>query len=252
MTFGTDNLSKGSKGDAVVELQLRLAGFKGTVWDGDFGPKTELQVKAFQQDYMGIAEPDGIAGERTYAALDIFSQAHAPDFGRLVCTCNGCWGFGNGQFKGKYTGNDKKERYHKYEYPGIHKAIIHSYTALRFYSLTHDIGCLFETCGYRCWVRNSQKNRTSTNHMGKAIDCDYLMEDGDDKRDDIGRCNKARDLLVKESNFQVGWRDKNQKSLEPEIIAPSWIHMDVRSYEEKYLNDRFFVKNIVELLNKEL
>ena len=52
MIFGDRNLQDGDKGADVAELQLRLAGFLGTVWDGDFGPNTEKQVKAFQQDYM--------------------------------------------------------------------------------------------------------------------------------------------------------------------------------------------------------
>jgi len=41
-------LQKGQLGDDVVELQLRLAGFRGTLLDGDFGPGTELQAKVFQ------------------------------------------------------------------------------------------------------------------------------------------------------------------------------------------------------------
>ena len=52
MTYGDSILKKGGKGDDVVELQMHLAGFRGTVPDGDFGPGTELQVVKFQKDYM--------------------------------------------------------------------------------------------------------------------------------------------------------------------------------------------------------
>ena len=47
MTYGESVLKKGSEGDDVVELRMRLADFRGTVPDGDFGPGTELQVVKF-------------------------------------------------------------------------------------------------------------------------------------------------------------------------------------------------------------
>lgn len=37
------------------------------------------------------------------------------------------------------------------------------------------------------------------------------------------------------------------KALEPADIAPTWIHMDVRCYSRKYLDDKYFIKNIQEL-----
>ena len=43
MAWG-DPLKRGDKGADVVELQMRLAGFRGTVPDSDYGPGTELQV----------------------------------------------------------------------------------------------------------------------------------------------------------------------------------------------------------------
>ena len=111
---------------------------------------------------------------------------------------------------------------------------------------------MFVTGGYRCSVRNKQKKRTSTNHCGKAIDADLPMRDGDDKKDDVVRCENVRDSLVSESGFQIGWAEKNKKSLEPSGIAPTWVHTDARCYEQKYLEDKFFVKNNDELLNKEI
>jgi hypothetical protein len=53
--------------------------------------------------------------------------------------------------------------------------------------------------------------------------------------------------MIEFGNFQIGWSNSNQKSLEPENIAPTWIHMDIRNYESKYLLDRFFVKSNDEL-----
>ena len=44
MQYGERELKRGCKGPDVVELQTRLAGFRGTMPDGDFGPGTERQV----------------------------------------------------------------------------------------------------------------------------------------------------------------------------------------------------------------
>ena len=83
--------------------------------------------------------------------------------------------------------------------------------------------------------------------MGKAMDCDFPLRQGEDKRDDINRCDSARSILVAKCNFQIGWAGRNQKSLEPANIAPSWIHMDVRSYDKVYLKDDYFVTSAIAL-----
>ena len=83
--------------------------------------------------------------------------------------------------------------------------------------------------------------------MGKALDCDFTLRAGEDKRDDQQRCDRYRGVLVEKSNFQIGWNASNRKSLEPTEIAPTWIHMDVRQYSPQYLDDRFFVTSSVEL-----
>jgi hypothetical protein len=49
-------------------------------------------------------------------------------------------------------------------------------------------------------------------------------------------------VLVELANFQIGWTANNRKALEPKDIAPTWIHMDVRNYERRYLAERFFVR----------
>ena len=59
-------LKKGSKGESVRTLQEFL---KITV-DGDFGPKTESAVKAFQKK-TGLTV-DGIVGRNTWAVMGIF------------------------------------------------------------------------------------------------------------------------------------------------------------------------------------
>jgi hypothetical protein len=66
-------LKKGSKGELVRELQTRLnsLGFNCGTVDGDFGPKTDSAVRAFQKAAkIGV---DGIVGPQTWAALESWS-----------------------------------------------------------------------------------------------------------------------------------------------------------------------------------
>ena len=248
MKLGDRTLKRGMQGKDVVELQLRLSGFRGTIWDGDFGPGTELQVVSFQRDYMDSANPSGVVDAKVIGALERFADEHKIAFDVLKCVCGQCGGFGKGRFKGKYgSGKPHVEAFHRYEYPGIHKAILHAYRAAWFYAAKAGNPVPVLTSGYRCWIRNKQKRRSTTNHMGKAIDMDFPLQPGEDKRDDCLRCDSVRGVMVEKSVFQIGWGALNRKSLEPSNIAPTWIHMDVRSYELPYLDDVFFVKNAADL-----
>ena len=62
-------LRRGSSGESVVDLQMRLAaaGFDPAGVDGDFGPKTEAAVLAFQR--AQALAVDGIVGPQTWARL---------------------------------------------------------------------------------------------------------------------------------------------------------------------------------------
>lgn len=66
---GRHVLRRGSRGDAVVELQrlLQKLGFMVAV-DADFGAGTEVAVAAFQRGQE--LEVDGIVGSETWASLD--------------------------------------------------------------------------------------------------------------------------------------------------------------------------------------
>ena len=242
MAFGDRPLIRGANGPDVVELQLRLAGFRGTLWDGDYGPGTELQVRTFQRDVMGQSSPSGAVDATTFEALFKFATDHPLDFNAIRCPCGQCQGFGQARFKNEFTpGNPSVEAFHRYEYPGVHKAILHTLRAATFYLTRAQYPKLTVASGYRCWICNEQKGRSSTNHMGKALDFDFPLAAGEDKRDDANRCDKARGLLVELGGFQTGWGANDRKAFEPSNIAPTWIHMDVRCYQKQFLDDKFFV-----------
>jgi len=245
MEYGTREIRKQHKGADVEELQIRLAGFRGTVPDGDFGPGTELQVVAFQRDYMGDPRPSGVVDKATMEAIDDFGKRYPLDFKALKCPCGVCGGFGRGLFPRSYRKERPKvEAFFLYEYPGIHRMLLWALRALMFRMPEHAFSI---TSGYRCSERNKQRGRSSTNHHGKAVDVDVPLGSGEDKRDDMTRCDRIRGRLVELSNAQIGWGAPNRKSLEPSNIAPTWVHYDVRNYERKYLQDRFFCRNEREL-----
>jgi hypothetical protein len=248
MKLSSIPLSRGASGPDVVEIQIRLAGFRGTLWDGRFGPGTELQVIAFQRDYLGNANPNAIVDRATWDGLEKFAAEFPIDFQMLKCPCGRCPGFGNGSNEGVYyPGKAKIEMNYRYEYPGVHKAILNTYRAAQFYGLKAGYGQAVVNSGYRCTINNEQNHRETTNHMGKALDIDFPLRPGEGKREDCERCDSVRGILVEKANCQIGWGAANRKSLEPSDIAPSWVHMDVRSYEMQYLDKSFFVNTAADL-----
>jgi Putative peptidoglycan binding domain len=239
--YGTRELKRRCKGADVEELQVRLAGFRGTVPDGDFGPGTERQVMTFQQDVMKIT-PTGVADRATLRAIDAFARRFPIDFKALKCPCGKCKGFGRGRFKGSYVpGKPKAEAFHLYEYPGVHRMLLWAVRAAFFYLPQHRFVI---SSGYRCAEDNKQHGRASTNHHGKAIDLDVPLGRGESKRDDMLKCDAIRGRLVETAHAQVGWEAANRKALEPSHIAPTWVHYDVRCYEPKYLQDRMFCTSL--------
>lgn len=257
MTFGQRVLQRGDQGRDVTELQLRLAGFMGTVWDGVFGPLTEQQVRVFQRDVMAMATPTGVVDAAVYAALDAFAArfpiSFAGNLGCTVCPHGGggqCGGdrFGQGRFAGVYH-TEKVERAHQYEYPGMHKAVLHTYRAFAFYAEGAGLPAPVITSGYRCHINNILKGRRSTNHMGKALD--FSFSTAGTTLDLRTICEQARQLLVDKSFCQIRWAQPNQKALEPgvqerpgEFTAPTWVHLDVREYDRlRYLAEAYFVRS---------
>lgn len=248
MEYGERELRRACKGPDVVELQIRLAGFRGTVPDGDFGPGTERQVMSFQRDYMQLAEPSGIADGATLRAIDRFADAYPIDFAALRCPCRECDGFGQGRFRHVYAaGKPRAEAFHRYEYPGVHRLLLWAVRAAFFYLPEHRF--VVTSC-YRCGVDNARRGRASTNHHGKAIDLDIVLQPGEDKRADMQKCDAVRGRIVATADAQIGWSAPNRKALEPASIAPTWVHYDVRCYEAQYLAPAMFCRTLEALDNR--
>ena len=245
MDYGERELKRDCDGPDVVELQIRLAGFRGTLPDGGFGPGTERQVMSFQRDCMKLPAPTGIVDRATLQAIDAFADRYPIDFNALKCPCGQCGGFGRGQFKGSYlAGQPHTEAFHRYEYPGVHRMLLWAVRAAFFYMPEHRFTI---TSGYRCSIDNVQHGRTTTNHHGKAIDIDIVPQPGESKQDDMDKCDAARGCLVSTADAQVGWSAANRKALEPSNIAPTWVHYDVRCYEARYLQDDWFCRTLKDL-----
>lgn len=93
------NLDEGSSGEAVRQLQIRVAGYPGNgnqlAIDGSYGPATKAAVKRFQEAY-GLGA-DGVAGPQTFEKIyalqkDDCSPANF-DFSELN-NCNSDWSGG--------------------------------------------------------------------------------------------------------------------------------------------------------------
>ncbi|KMQ49583.1 hypothetical protein CHISP_3514 [Chitinispirillum alkaliphilum] len=256
---------KGDTGNDVLEINFRLAGFGGVLPDTEFTELTEKGVKQFQRDYMGMDTPTGIVDVNTLEAIDEFGEKYHFEEGNIKCpvrpntnnTICSCGGFGMGQFKGEYRNNIRTESFHKYEYPGMHRSLIWALKAIIFYLEKSNLDFSFTLIhsGYRCWINNDSQPdpRKSTNHMGKSFDLHFsssALIDIETIRDEV---------IIPKIGAQLRWPDKNKFSLEPsrrnspnEFIAESWIHIDVREFDSKYLDDSFFTKNIPEEKTKKL
>ena len=250
MDYGEREILRGCEGPDVVELQLRLAGFRGTLPDGQFGPGTERQVMSFQRDYMKLANPSGRADGATLRAIDDFAGRFPFDFDRLRCPCGECSGFGSGRNRGVYrAGQPKVEACHLYEYPGMHRLLLWAVRALFFYLPGHGFTI---SSGYRCGIDNAAHGRSSTNHHGKAIDIDIAPRAGECRADDLKKCDEVRGCIVYTADAQVGWGAPNRKALEPRDLAPTWVHYDVRSYEPRYLSEEMFCTDLAGLDRRRL
>ncbi|OCG25641.1 hypothetical protein A9G11_00050 [Gilliamella sp. wkB108] len=105
--------------------------------------------------------------------------------------------------------------------------------------------------GYRCWSDNHSHNRTTTNHLGKALDINLVHNDS--KVTVANLCDNAREVMIRYCDAHYRWSTPNVISLEvgnrvkistDTAIASTWVHFDVRSFELDYLKDEYFVQSV--------
>ena len=233
----------GDSGAIVEEINLRLMGFGKTIKPPAeldvFTENTEKAVKQFQRDYMGVPETGKVCGA-VLIALDDFKAKFPVSWAGIACPCGLCDGFGHGYTNASSVGYDNHAGT---EHPGMHRAIIWTFRAAKFYTAVKDkaLGYKFLglSSGYRCWHCNKQKHRTSTNHMGKALDVQF-SKDGVKCAGSVLENLKTK-VFVQRVGARPTWTH-NEISLEPISIAPSWVHFDVREFEARYLKNRYFSK----------
>jgi len=258
-------IKKGDKSELIREINIRLAGFGGNVPTDEFTDRTEKMIKQFQRDYMKVRETGKVCGN-VLRAIDDFSSKWEEKISDYTCLCKNvssikdkCSGFGKGRYKGEYLSSSKIERYHKYERPGIHRSLLWGTSALRFYLSKQNIyNYLWKTAGYRCWEHNNSVPRKSTNHMGKAVDIQFSKNGQTIKGKDTANLPKLNEIYnnfyAKYLDAKYQWVDgKNNFSIEPIGMGKdqtySWIHLDVREFDNEYLDDKYFIKSQEKISN---
>ncbi len=235
----------GEKSELVREVNIRLAGFGGNVPGDEFTVRTEKMIKQFQKDYMKVPETGKICGN-VLRAIDDFGMKYSFTFNDLFCRCGECTGFGNGKFSEQKQDAKIAESGRKYEYPGIHRSMLWALRAVIFYTSVVEKDLKYAvrsiSSGYRCHNDNRQHKRRSTNHMGKAIDL-HFNKNG--KRTQVvADIEEVREKIFnKYLGAKWDWTTRNIFNLESTRVgATTWVHYDVREFDVKYLEDKFFVK----------
>jgi len=251
-----DDYTVGDEGEIVLEINIRLAGFGGMLPTEKFTELTKNGVEQFQKDYMKMEVPIGKVDHNTLKAIDEFSEKYREDVNSYKCVCGSCSGFGKGQYKNQYKSTSKIESNHKYEYPGMHQSLLWAVSASRFYltqKLNNEYSIKSVYSAYRCWEDNTKHNRSTTNHMGKAVDLHFNKNNKRTHDMDILREKIYCECIGApkqggNSKYKFGWLP-NKFGLEPNKwadggnAANTWIHFDVREFDkDMYLKDDFFIK----------
>lgn len=245
-------IKKGDKNELIREVNIRLAGFGGNVPTDEFTDRTEKMIKQFQKDYMKIPETGKICGN-VLRAIDEFQSKYNFTFDEIKCKCGTCTGFGKGLYSEEKQDSAIAERSRKYEYPGIHRSMLSSMRSVIFYLAKDGRFSLNKiSSGYRCHEDNKNNNRSSTNHMGKALDL-HFNKSGVRTRDNDDVETIRKDIFNKYLGAKWDWKEKNIFNLESTAIgATTWVHYDVREFDLIYLEDTFFAKDIAGLNGKSI
>lgn len=245
----TGCIKLGDTGALIEEINIRLTGFGNTIsapkkWN-EYTSKTEMAVKQFQRDYMGVPETGKVCGA-VLVALDDFLKSHPVKLADMQCQCGKCKGFGNGYDDSSEVEmyKTKHEAYPGAEYPGIHRGLIWAFRAALFYTQVKDKNLEYSflkiSSGYRCWNDNKQHHRKTFNHMGNALDLQFrkgtgkIRCEGDDV--DTLRLKIFRNRL----KARMGWHPNTLALESADQGATSWVHVDVREFASEYKQDKYY------------
>lgn len=239
--------------ELIREVNIRLAGFGGALPSDEFTDLTVKCIKQFQRDYMGVPETGKICGS-VLVALDKFYNEYpiASFMSNASCLCGKCKGFGNnkrGISSGLNTAN---------EYPGLHRSLIWILKALNFYLKNEfkaqKMEVAYINSGYRCIENNIQKNRTSVNHMGMALDIHFNKVGKRTK--EVNDMEFIRKKILVEKMNASEQRVDNKIYLEPKKFndgkngALTWVHFDITKFPSRYFEDLYFKKTVGDLNGK--
>lgn len=240
------------KSDLIREVNIRLAGFGGALPTDEFTDLTAKCIKQFQRDYMGVPETGKICGS-VLVALDKFRDEYgiSPYFESMKCPCGVCSGFGNAR-----SGYFNFERYKKStkqyinvsqfanEFKGMHRSLIWGLKAMMFYfkKMNNPAGykIVSISSGYRCIDNNRKKRRSTTNHMGCALD--IVVQNKNNQVVSMDELeNQVRiEWFCKYLNTSLGW-STNKFGLERlSDGATTWVHLDVREFDQEYKIEKLF------------
>lgn len=244
-------IKKGDRSELIREINVRLCGFGGNVPTDTFTDRTEAMVKQFQRDYMKVDETGKVCGD-VLRAIDEFANIYTPpSISSARCPCGKCGGFGKQRFSEQRQSAKVAESARKYEYPGIHRQLFWALRAVKFYLAVaeKDLGYSIRSIssGYRCHDDNATNGRTSTNHMGKALDL-HFNKNGARTRA-VADIEEIRSKVFnKYLGAQFSWPGADVFSLETSAQgATTWVHVDVRAYSLTHLDDRYFAKTMADV-----
>lgn len=239
----------GVAGILIEEINIRLMGFGGTVAPGkpldEFTDKTEAAVRQFQRDYMNVPETGKVCA-LVLGALDEFRLKFPIKIGQMKCSCGHCDGFGKQREDSSEVELYKNGAIIKgTEFPGMHRGLMWLFRAALFYTSVKDkeLGYAFLriSSGYRCWNNNKAQGRKSTNHMGNALDLQF-KKGASAIRCDGHDLEELRTKIFRERvGAQMRWEEKDRAALEAASDgANSWVHVDVRNYDKKFKDERYY------------
>jgi hypothetical protein len=243
-------LTVGMSGKLIEEINIRLAGFGGSVKTNSeidkFTNDTASAIKSFQRDFMEVPGTGKVCGD-VLSALDQFRLLFPINIEEMKCRCGSCGGFGQGLANSgavKIYG-EHKEVINGVEFPGIHRGLAWLFRSALFYTAVKDkaLGYSFLkiSSGYRCWHDNKVNGRKTYNHMGNALDLQFSQGKSTTRCTGPALESLRKSIFIDRLGANMGWNTDYCPSLETARQgATSWVHVDVRQFSDLYKQHRHY------------